>query len=445
VSTAQAPPPSVLAELCASDTEASRRAFIEAHPEVVNPEAVEALAAESRQQLRTDLRKALRASEAALTIAEKVGDPSSRGYAVRSVANVLWFRGDYSTAAELLDEAVKLFEQAGRRDEVGRTLSTSIQPLILLGQYGRALGKATEARRIFTECKDELRLARLEINVANIWHRQEHLDEALQAYQSAYEQLLPHGDVEALGVALHNMSVCLIGLDQFERALEVYENARAFLRAHNMPLLEAQANYNIAYLYYLRGDLQRALDDLRAAREVCTANNDLYHAALCDLDQSDIYLELNLVEEAARFAERAAKGFENLGIGYERARALTNLAIASSHLENTDKALDCFARARELFSRDHHRAGESLTDLYQAVLLAENGQTAEARRLCAAADAFFRAHKLVRKSVLCTLLLARIALSEGDIDCARSGCEEALSMLDQLADLVFRYDLYFVV
>ena len=34
-----------------------------------------------------------------------------------------------------------------------------------------------------------------------------------------------------------------------------------------MPLLVVQADYNIAYLYYLRGEYTRALELYRAARE----------------------------------------------------------------------------------------------------------------------------------------------------------------------------------
>ena len=56
-----------------------------------------------------------------------------------------------------------------------------------------------------------------------------------------------------------------------------------------MPLLVAQADYNIAYMYYLRGDYSRALDMLRAVRVACGEVGDLYHAALSTLDESEIY------------------------------------------------------------------------------------------------------------------------------------------------------------
>jgi len=82
----------------------------------------------------------------------------------------------------------------------------------------------------------------------------------------------------------------------------------------------AQADYNIAYLYYLRGEYSHAIEALYAARRACEATGDAYHFALCHLDLSDIYLELNLSEEAREMAHEGFLRFETLGMGYEAAQ-----------------------------------------------------------------------------------------------------------------------------
>jgi len=82
-------------------------------------------------------------------------------------------------------------------------------------------------------------------------------------------------------VVLSNMAVCLISLNDFARALSSYRQARKVCEKAGMPLLVAQADYNVAYLYYLRGEYGSAIERLYAARRACEATGDAYHFALC--------------------------------------------------------------------------------------------------------------------------------------------------------------------
>ncbi len=434
-----------LAALTNLESPETRREFLASHPELVRPEIVEKLAEEVRLLLRTDLDVALRKSDAALAIGEALGAAESIARALRARANVLWSRGKYRPAVDLLNRAANLFTEAGKVDELGRTLSTSIQPLILLGEYDRAHQNAERARGIFTLRQDRLRLARLEINVANIHHRQEQYASALSSYERAYRELCVVEDSEGVAVALHNMAVCLISLNRFDRALEVYQQARSYFELHQMPLLRSQAEYNIAYLFYLRGEYDRAMRGLRTARENCSRNGDGYHTALCDLDLSDIYLELNLTRDAARMAHDAAIRFEQLGNGYEAARALTNLAIAVSRNGETKKAIGLFTRAKEMFANESHKVGESTVDLYKALLLSEAGDVSGAQELCQRASQFFNSAGLARRALLSDLLLARLALANGDLESARSRAQAALQASRGLEAPVLRHYAYMQV
>src|SRR5439155_5631311 len=103
----------------------------------------------------------------------------------------------------------------------------------------------------------------------------------------------------------------------------------------------------------------------------------------------------------------AAQGqFEALSIGYEAARSVTNLAIAHGQQGEVFRALELFADARIRFEREQNSVWPSVIDLYQALVLSNAGRYFEARRLCAAAKAFFRSSNLRRKAILCELLLA---------------------------------------
>jgi CHAT domain-containing protein/tetratricopeptide (TPR) repeat protein len=398
-----------------------------------------------RQRVRIDIDDGMRLAEAALAIATELGDAESLGLGCRAKANALWQKNDLRAAVEMFDRSIAHFEQTSRTEEIGRTLSSSIQALSLLGQYERALKAGQRARDIFSRIPDVMRLARLEINVANIYHRQDRFAEALASYQRAYDQLLPLKDAEGTAVALHNIAVCLIALNDFERALDTWGNAREAAEKNGMPLLTAQADYNIACLYFMRGDYEIALDGLRSGTERCRQNGDAYHAALCDLDQSEIYIELNLPGEAVALAQRAREEFERLGMAFEIARSIANLAIARHQQHDPAEALSLFGTAAALFQTENNEPWQALIHVYQALVLFETGNPAEALRLADKALAYFEASRLHRRAVVCHLLIARVFLRLDDLSPARGHCVSALEKLARLEAPLLSYEAYLLL
>ena len=422
--------------------DAARRRFLARHKTLIRKEVVESLAQSVVEKVRVSTREALHLAEAAVLIAKRLKRKEFLALALRQKANALYSSGDNRTAIEYHEQAFRLYESEEQWREAARTLSTSIQPMILLGEYDKAFQAAERAREIFTRLNDPWRLARLEINVGNIYHRQDRFEESIAHYERAYAGLMPYKDAEGIAVVLSNMAVCLISLNDFQRALATYQGARSFCQQNNMPLLVAQADYNIAYLYYLRGEYSRAIEALYAARRACEATGDAYHFALCHLDLSDIYLELNLSEEAREIAHEGFLRFEKLGMGYEAAKTLANEATAYGQQGKTVQALERFAKARSMFGREKNRVWPWLIDLYQGLLLFHEGRYFEARRLCVAAAAFFDQSALSGKAVLAHLLLARIALQVGDSAEAHKQTNESLARLAGLQTPVLAYQAH---
>ena len=427
------------------ESDEERRAWLREHAELAGPEGIERLVAEARRLLRVDAARALRLAEGALAAAEAGGQDESRALALRAQANALWFLNRNQAAIEAYDAALALFEAAGNQVEIGRTLSSSIQPLIRTGQYGRALEGVERARRIFTASGDGLRLARLDLNYANILHRQDRYEDALAVYEAAYRRLLPYKDEEGIAAVLHNMAVCLIPLNDFAKALETYRVARVFFEEHGMPALTAQADYNIAYLYYLRGSYSRALAMLQEALEACRRTGDAYHQALCRMDQSEIYLELQMGEEAAEAAGEALEQFQALGIDYEAAKCVANLGIAHGLQGQAELALEQLERARGMFVRENNPMWPSLIDLYRAVVWYEAERLEQALPLCRDALAFFEAQRIPGKEILCRLWLARLELAAGKPAEALEQLEGALEQMENLEAPHLRYEAHFLM
>ncbi|HEY7817293.1 MAG TPA: hypothetical protein VIG29_03665, partial [Vicinamibacteria bacterium] len=391
-------------------TRTEREQFLRDCPEAHRREFVVALDVQVTLVVRVDLKKALALAESAVLIAQAISDPMSLALGLRAKANALMLLDRHQQALDLYERSVDLFESLGERGEVARTLSSSIGAWMWLGRYEGAFAAAEKARVIFAEHGDSQRLARLDINVATVYHRQDRFQEALASYERAYEQLLaasPPGEsedpererarTEGLAVTLSNLATCLIIMNDFDRALETYWRARSFCDAHGMPTLVALVDYNIAYLYYLRGQYSTALELYKGMRERFRKLEDRYHEALCFLDESEMYLELNLGGDAEAAAEAAFETFRHLSTGYEAGKARLNQAIACAQLGKARVSLALFREARRIFSREKSAVQLSVIDLYQSVVLFEEGRFFEARRVARRALYFFESFSLPRK------------------------------------------------
>src|SRR5262245_66181598 len=136
-------------------------------------------------------------------------------------------------------------------------------------------------------------------------------------YDRAHQMLEQLGDADGVLHVIHNKAVTLTSLNDFREARAAYEAARKLADGRGLAQAVAQADYNIAWLYYLRGEYSRAIELLHTAAAAAKRTGDAYHAALSLLDLSEIYLELNLSVDAREMAEQAHKRFNELGMGYE--------------------------------------------------------------------------------------------------------------------------------
>lgn len=435
----------LIEELLQLTDEAARTRFVARHRQLVSGSVVQQVCDEARKTWRADTQRALSLARAALAIAEKLGEAPAIAQSWRTLANALYFRGQNREAVEAHDRALVLFEQLGDRSELARTCSASIQPLILIGEYARAHQAAARAREIFTQENSERRLASLEINVGNILHRQDRFVDAVEGYERAFATFQKHNDAEGMAVALHNSAVSLICLNDFPKALATYQRSRDLAEQNGMPLLVAQADYNIAYLYFFRGEYGRAIEMLRDVRQRCPAIGDYYHLALTYLDQSEIYLELNLSAEAEEMAAEACQQFEKLGMGYEAAKAMAFQAIAVGQQGKSFVATELFEKSRAKFVQEQNQVWPWLLDLYRAVILFNEGRLFESRRLCVGALEFFRDSPLPGKAILCRLLLAQLELRTGNSPAARGQCEEILSRLAHLELPALAFQAHFLM
>jgi tetratricopeptide (TPR) repeat protein len=357
--------------------------------------------------------------------AAELRDDHSRAVFLRCQGHIHFARGRHPDAVSSYYLALELLGEAGRDIEIARTLTSALQPLIYLSRYDEAYSAAARAKIIFARHGDRLRLARLGSNIGNILYRQDRYSEALQQYEDAGAELREVGEAKDVAAVLSNSAVCCISLSRFGKALEYYREARSFSERNGLLPLAAAADYNIAYLHYLRGEYVQAIALYGTCREHCETVADFFHAALCDLDEGEMYLELNLTRESAELLRRAAAGFERLRMPYEQAKALAGLGIAEGRMGETARAFRASREARDIFLRENNAVWPALIDLHHAELFRRTGRARRALSLCAKAQAALAASGLYGKAALCDLLGAQLHLQADDPVQARTLCLRA--------------------
>ncbi|HWZ81366.1 MAG TPA: CHAT domain-containing protein [Terriglobales bacterium] len=425
--------------------DSARQVYVREHPDYDWTEFASGLADRVREEIRVDTARAQQLADLAIVVSEAIGNQIALAKSLRAKANALYALDQHASAIELHKKAAAVFEAAGDEPELARTLSGSIQPLLLLGYYDQALAAGARARELFAKQGNTLRLARLDINIGNIYHRQDRFSDALVCYERAYHELAAQDDAEGLAAVMSNLPLCYMNLNEFPRALEMYQKAREYCQQKGMPILVAYADYNIAYLYYLRGEFGRAIQMLREAAQSGKKANDAYQIALCSLDLSEIYIEVNLIPEASELAREANEHFQRLGFGYEAAKALVFAAVAASKQGQAFEGIKLFSTAKELFLRDKNHVWPSLIDLYEALVLFNEGRLFEARRLGLAARDFFSMSAMRSKAILAELLLARIALRMADFAGARTHCQAGLDQVNTMESPTLVYQAEFLM
>jgi tetratricopeptide (TPR) repeat protein len=384
----------------------------------------------ARAEMRTDVRAAEATAEAAYGLARELRDRDGLAEALRMKGHIAYLGGRYRAAAGAYRRAIGLLEKAGRRVDVGRTLSSALQTLIYLGRYEEGLEWAERARRIFVEEGDRLRLARLDSNRGNILHRQDRYEEALGLYARAVRELRELGDWESAAIALRNQAVCFAAVYDFDRAVEAYREAERIYRERGLRLLAAEVDDNIAHLHFLRGSYLEALELYEASGVEERGNT--FHAAVGRLDRSELLLELNLNGEAGRLAGEAAARLEELGVRYERGKALAQMAVARFRMGAREEGLRLLRRAKGLFGRERNAGWEAACELYRAEMLLAGGKAGAAREAGMGALGRGRAGGRGGAEERALLVLVRAALADGKRAEARGYLEEARGMVNTL-------------
>jgi tetratricopeptide (TPR) repeat protein len=437
--------PTDVKQLLEIPEESSRRFFLQQNPQLKDRDLVLYLASQVPKIARDDADRAQQLASLARWLSGILDDDHCRARSARAMGHTLQLKGKLRESLVEYEKALDLFTKLKLESEVGITLSGSLQPLILLGNYEEARLREERARKIFKAEGDELRLARLDANLGNILHRQDRFEEALVLYGRAEQALHRFDAADDLAVVLNNLAVCYINLGDFPNALEAYRRLRFYSEQQHLPMLTVQADYNIAYLHYLKGEHHQAIELYQKTRILCAGAGDPYHMALCDLDRAEIYLHLNEHKECARLAQDSAAQFQSLEMNYEAAKAYTFLGLAACHQTDFLTSLELFGKARELFLIEKNWIWPAIVDFYRATALYRSGRLSEALKCVGDAQNVLSHSPLKDKAALAELLRSQLHRELGDPVAAQYWSESALERIERSEIPDMRYLAWLVL
>jgi len=422
-------PEEAVAALVNIRSAAEQQAFVSNAPGVANQALLESIATKIRELLPRDPDLAEALAQTSFCIASALNTPLAWAYANRSRAQVFYTMRRSLEAEPYFVEAVRLFAEAGLAQEVGRTLVGQVDNLMYLSRYSEALDAAGHARAQLESANDTSYLATLEIALGNIYYRLNKYAESLAHYDLAQKAIEGTDDVLAFASIGLNRAYVLTEMNRFDEAVQSFEVTKQHCQRHGMTLWAAMADRGISQMHFRRGNYSTALRILEEVRRKHEELGDARRVGLCDMDRAEIYLELNLFEDAADIARRAHETFNRLGNRYEAGKCLAYEGIAEFKLIKDKEAEAALLTARDIFLQEGNEVWVAVIDLWRAQLLIRQQQFSTAQELAERAAEVFEKQQAPARAANARVLSAQSWL---ELEETAPALKEAQKALDEI-------------
>jgi CHAT domain-containing protein/tetratricopeptide (TPR) repeat protein len=345
------------------------------------------------------------------------------------MAHSLMADEQYEQAIPYYERRIQYLDRKPEPQNAARARQGYVLALLHAGKYEEALAVGSAAEKWFRENGDNLNFARICTNIGNVFHRLDDHVKAYRYYSMASEVFTKLDDQGALAQVCLNLGNALSNLDRFDESDKMYQRSEQLSEALGMVELHAQASYNRAFLSYLRGRYSDALQSFSGLRDRFEKSGSTRHYALCDLDEAEIYLQLNLPKDAATLALRASQQFERIGFRYEQAKAMAFHGVALIQLHRLAEALETFRTSQEIFQHEGNAYWIGLVDLYRAEVHLSTRRFWEAQVLATNAKKTFENLAIPSKRIFSLVLLGRVAMALDDLMAAEHSAQEIADII----------------
>ena len=405
--------------LNAASTPEERNTLLNAQPELVTPELVNALIKQARQLLargkqaealtlcdqalniaqrlndklgvfvtlrvkggvarvRGDNKEALEYFEQCLKLAEELNDKTIIGDALNSIAIVYALQSDYPKALSLFQRNLQIKEELGNKRDIAIELSNIGNIYVYQGDKLRALEHYLRALKLAEEVGDKGNTSATLNSIGNLYYSQGNYAQALEYFQQSLKIKQEIGEKVGVARALNNIGVIYSLQGQYAQALDYLQQNVKLLEELGDKLVLLETLHYIGGVYLLKGDYSQALayEEKTSKAAEALGNNELLSGILHNI--SETHLRLGQYQTASDYAERAASLAVQSGIPDVLWKAKLTAGKAHLALNQSEQArqdfLESIATVEKLRDqvaggeREQQRFFENKTAPYQAMV-----------------------------------------------------------------------------
>lgn len=375
-------------------------------------------------------------AEATRELAAASRQPEPRAWSRRIDGTLAHAQGRTKAAIAALTEAARLFRRAQRALDEGDVWRSLIDVYARGGADRAAIGAARRAIACYrrADLRDKRRFGDVEMNLGNLHHLRDRLEEALACYARAEQAYSPQREPTRHAIALLNSGNVLGQLDRWDKARERFGAARAIFVAAGQTQYVIRADYALAGIDLLEGQLDRCVELLGQIRERASQIGDDVQAAHADLELGEALLRLNRPAPAATAVRRADRFFRRAGYAAQRAEALGVLGGAALREGSAPRALHLLRQGRALQAALGNRAGAAQLDVGIAAALLASGHPLDGLKVARRAERVLGRSSFGARQARARAVAAAAALSAGRSPLALRLAKDAVTHARRVGD-----------
>ncbi|MBO0724671.1 MAG: CHAT domain-containing protein [Blastocatellia bacterium] len=369
------------AALISATTEEERERLLERRPDLINSALIVALKASADPLVhKGDYAQALRITQIAAWIAERIGDRVGLGNAMIDLGRIHDRQNHYAQAMDCYQKSLAIFEEAG--DKKGKSLA-----LLYIGvaydsesRFDQALTYFEKGLAISEEIGDKSVSARILDRMGLAHDSLGHYELALELLQKSRALSEDSNDKETLGSTLNSLGIVYSDHGRYAEALECLLKSLKILEEMGIAgdkLRLADLLTNIGRIYRLQGNTDQALAYYRRGLKIFEDLGDKFGIATLQINIGVAYKTQGYYEEAVEWFQKSLRGYEEMKSSGGVARSLNNIGATYRLQGRHEQAMEQLLKSLRIREEIKDRVGISLTLNNLGRLYQDQGRYAE--------------------------------------------------------------------